>query len=110
MRKSKLYSIEGSIPGLHDMPSGCRFHPRCPHAVERCRSEVPELTGLNGRLVACWRAEELRHSGNVQARPAVIEAEPMTSERKETLIEAVGLSKWYPLKRGTGERSALSGG
>jgi len=102
VRKSKLYSIEGSIPGLHDMPSGCRFHPRCPHAVERCRSEVPELTGLNGRLVACWRAEELRHSGNVQARPAVIEAEPMTSERKETLIEAVGLSKWYPLKRGTG--------
>jgi len=102
VRKSKLYSIEGSIPGLHDMPSGCRFHPRCPHAVERCRSEVPELTGLNGRLVACWRAEELQHSGNVQARPAVIEAEPMTSERKETLIEAVGLSKWYPLKRGAG--------
>ena len=102
-RKTKLYSIEGSIPGLRELPSGCRFHPRCPHAVERCGSKAPELSGSGGRLVACWRAEELRNVPDAQARPIVIEdAAGTAGTAGETLIEAVDLSKWYPLKRGAG--------
>jgi len=49
--------IAGSIPGLIAPPSGCRFHPRCPAATERCRQEKPlrrEL--LPGRSVACHHA------------------------------------------------------
>jgi peptide/nickel transport system ATP-binding protein len=107
-RKSKLFSIEGAIPGLHEMPSGCRFHPRCPHAVERCRSEVPELAEAGGRLVACWRAEELRSAADRSVRPTVVEnGEKAVHSPKETLIEAVGVSKWYPLKRGAGGKEKL---
>jgi peptide/nickel transport system ATP-binding protein len=39
-------------------PPGCPFHPRCPLAVERCRTEVPHLRELAGRRVACHRAED----------------------------------------------------
>jgi oligopeptide/dipeptide ABC transporter ATP-binding protein len=45
------------MPGLHDMPSGCRFHPRCPIANWRCAVEEPELRAINdGHRVACHLA------------------------------------------------------
>ncbi|REJ13259.1 MAG: glutathione ABC transporter ATP-binding protein [Paenibacillaceae bacterium] len=106
VRKSKLFSVEGSIPGLHELPSGCRFHPRCPHAVERCGSDIPELAEADGRLVACWRAEELRTAADVKGRPVVIEEVARAADIPgETLIEAVNVSKWYPLKRGAGGKA-----
>ena len=40
-------------------PPGCRFHRRCPHAVERCRTEVPQARPFDGRVVACHLAEEV---------------------------------------------------
>lgn len=44
----------GEIPSPINPPSGCRFHPRCPKAFERCPLEEPELRNVgNGRLVAC---------------------------------------------------------
>jgi len=44
----------GEIPSPINPPSGCRFHPRCPRAFERCPLEEPELKDVgNGRLVAC---------------------------------------------------------
>ena len=46
--------IEGEVPSPVNPPSGCTFHPRCPLAIARCRSEEPKLAGLpDGRLVAC---------------------------------------------------------
>ena len=46
--------IAGEIPSAMRPPPGCRFHTRCPHAVERCRSEDPPLADLGqGRAVAC---------------------------------------------------------
>jgi peptide/nickel transport system ATP-binding protein len=52
-------SLPGRPPALFDPPSGCRFHPRCPLAIERCRRESPQMlpSGTNGR-VACHRAGE----------------------------------------------------
>jgi oligopeptide transport system ATP-binding protein len=51
---------EGEPPSPLDPPAGCRFHPRCPHAIERCRSETPALRTLApGHEAACHRAEEL---------------------------------------------------
>ena len=38
---------------------GCHFHPRCPYATDRCKTELPELRPVDGRLVACHHAEEL---------------------------------------------------
>jgi oligopeptide/dipeptide ABC transporter ATP-binding protein len=36
-----LTSIPGMIPDLANPPEGCRFHPRCPHAMDRCKGEKP---------------------------------------------------------------------
>lgn len=51
--------LEGEPPSPLDPPSGCRFHPRCPFAVARCKAEMPQLRAFDGRRVACHRAEEL---------------------------------------------------
>lgn len=48
----------GEPPDLKHLPSGCRFHPRCPYVMELCKKEDPSLyeAGGNGqRLVACWK-------------------------------------------------------
>jgi peptide/nickel transport system ATP-binding protein len=46
--------IPGSVPDLVDMPSGCRFHPRCPRAQEVCGRDEPELVETGGRAVRCF--------------------------------------------------------
>ena len=51
-----LAPIPGRVPDLLNPPSGCRFHPRCPLAVDRCRAEAPELRG-DARQVACHEVE-----------------------------------------------------
>jgi peptide/nickel transport system ATP-binding protein len=53
-------SLPGRPPNLSDPPSGCRFHPRCPIAIERCSREVPQmLPSATGGRVACFRAGEI---------------------------------------------------
>ena len=53
--------ITGEIPSPLNPPSGCTFHPRCPHANDRCKSERPELTAQpDGALVACHAVQERR--------------------------------------------------
>jgi peptide/nickel transport system ATP-binding protein len=56
--------VAGEIPNPIDPPSGCAFHPRCPHVNERCRAERPELrdTG-DGARAACHAVEEGRLGG-----------------------------------------------
>jgi peptide/nickel transport system ATP-binding protein len=53
----RLAVIAGTVPSPHKAPDGCRFHPRCPFAAERCRTEVPPLAPVGpGHWAACWRA------------------------------------------------------
>ena len=52
--------VEGEVPSPIDPPSGCTFHPRCPFATERCRSEVPVSLYTEGAAVACHAIEEGR--------------------------------------------------
>ena len=47
--------VGGEVPDRHQLPSGCRFHPRCPSANEVCRSAEPALESKEGRLVACFK-------------------------------------------------------
>lgn len=48
--------LEGDLPSPINPPSGCRFHTRCPYAMERCRQEAPKLTNVGaGHCVACHK-------------------------------------------------------
>lgn len=52
----RLAVIDGTVPAPADLPDGCRFEPRCPHAVEACRAAEPALTTLApGHVAACIR-------------------------------------------------------
>ncbi|WP_417308080.1 ABC transporter ATP-binding protein [Devosia sp.] len=54
-------ALEGRPPNLADPPSGCRFHPRCPLAIDKCKTDVPPLTTVaNDHRSACWRSDEVK--------------------------------------------------
>jgi peptide/nickel transport system ATP-binding protein len=54
-RKDRLVSIKGLPPDLTNPPPGCKFHPRCPFVVDRCRVEEPQLEDVAVHQVArCW--------------------------------------------------------
>ena len=52
--------VQGEVPNPLDPPSGCSFHPRCPHANERCRVERPLLLPAGATRVACHAVQEGR--------------------------------------------------
>ena len=52
------FHARGEIGDTARPPSGCRYHPRCPLAIERCSAEEPALREVRDRLAACHRAEE----------------------------------------------------
>lgn len=60
IRTKPLYMIPGTVPLLSQIPTGCRFAPRCAYATERCRQETPQLTPVSDKQsVRCFRAAEL---------------------------------------------------
>jgi peptide/nickel transport system ATP-binding protein len=52
--RDQLAQIDGVMPRLSAIPSGCAFHPRCRHAFDRCRRERPELMNAGATRSACW--------------------------------------------------------
>jgi oligopeptide/dipeptide ABC transporter ATP-binding protein len=88
----RLRPIPGSPPSLINLPSGCKFHPRCGYVLDRCLAEEPALRPIGAEGLhssACWlpvqavglgeRAEKLRadmvHEGRGEAAAEVFEAE-----------------------------------
>ena len=75
--------LEGETPNAARVPSGCRFHPRCPVAFDRCRVEEPPLFDVGaGQSAACWLAEPGKGSVDtaVEAGHAVAAAPAAASE------------------------------
>ena len=58
-RRRRRTALQGDPPSPQRPPAGCRFHPRCPHAIARCATEAPALRPLGAHAVACHRAEEI---------------------------------------------------
>ncbi len=64
-RAAREPAVAGEIPSPRNPPSGCHFHPRCPFAVERCRTEDPALEeAMPGRSVACLRWQDVAAAGS----------------------------------------------
>lgn len=59
----RLPQIEGAMPRLNAIPTGCAFNPRCPQAMDRCRRERPDLIHAGATRAACWL-----HAAEVAAR------------------------------------------
>jgi len=58
-RRARLRAIPGQVPPATAWPAGCRFHPRCPHAWEKCRTEMPPLLEAGeGQKARCWLVQE----------------------------------------------------
>ncbi|MCB2101316.1 MAG: ABC transporter ATP-binding protein [Rhodobacterales bacterium] len=54
----RLTQIDGAMPRLTEIPTGCAFHPRCPQATDRCTRERPELMAAGTGQAACWLLDE----------------------------------------------------
>ena len=62
--RERLTAIPGQVPPATAWPAGCRFHPRCPVAFDRCGSEMPPLLPSGeGRRARCWLVDEGGHGG-----------------------------------------------
>jgi peptide/nickel transport system ATP-binding protein len=112
VRGSKLHSIEGSIPNLAALPDGCRFHPRCPFASERCTQETPSLAGDEGGRTACWHSEELVQRKDwlaAEAVEAVFEdvsdavSEAASKAISEAVREETSQARWADISLGIDE-------
>jgi oligopeptide/dipeptide ABC transporter ATP-binding protein len=74
-RPRRLPAIEGAVPDLARLPSGCAFHPRCPDAMPECREVVPSLLPLGAEgahQVACFLHHDT--AGRPRSRPATEQA------------------------------------
>ncbi|NWG21179.1 MAG: ABC transporter ATP-binding protein [Chloroflexi bacterium] len=60
--KNMRSSVPGSPPSLADLPTGCPFHPRCPHAQDICTRQMPDFSHIDeNHKVACWFVGEGHH-------------------------------------------------
>ncbi|OZA29178.1 MAG: ABC transporter ATP-binding protein [Hydrogenophilales bacterium 17-61-9] len=96
----RLTAIPGQVPGLDQALHGCRFAPRCPYAIARCRSESPVWQELDGQRVRCHLAADL---------PARSErglaAHAKSSQTNAPLLQVEGLKVHFPVRRGFFQRT-----
>jgi peptide/nickel transport system ATP-binding protein len=102
----RLAPIHGQPPNLARMPVGCKFHPRCPYAFDRCVEEEPPLFNLpDGQTVRCWlydngqtgesaRVETLRESNDVR-----------THDEAPVILDVKDLTKHFPITSGFLQRT-----
>jgi peptide/nickel transport system ATP-binding protein len=57
--REMLNQIDGSMPRINAIPTGCAFHPRCPQVFDRCHVERPELLDAGATRAACWLRQEV---------------------------------------------------
>ncbi len=105
--QERLAAIEGQVPSPLSPITGCRFHPRCPFAVEQCRRDVPPLVAVGeGHVAACWRAplDVAMMNGkklpSPQPSPASGRGGQPTFRDHRQLLRVDALTKHFPIRRG----------
>jgi peptide/nickel transport system ATP-binding protein len=63
--RERLNQIDGAMPRLNAIPSGCAFHPRCPRVSARCKESRPELLSAGITRAACWLHDALPANASV---------------------------------------------
>ncbi len=96
----RLATIPGQVPRLDGGFTGCRFAPRCPHAVERCRRESPGWQAIGEQRVRCHLAGQLPHL----APPAALAA-GTRGGAAAPLLRVDGLKVHFPVRRGLLQRT-----
>ncbi|RUR27440.1 ABC transporter ATP-binding protein [Legionella qingyii] len=104
-REERLSVIRGLVPALDEMPSGCRFHPRCIYAFERCSVDEPQLQEQNGRLVRCHLYPDSQELPPLQKDKIVWDV--ATTEEK-TILTVNDLSVGFIQKKGLFSRHRVS--
>ncbi len=106
--KEPLIPIEGTPPSLVNLPPGCPFQPRCPIAVELCRTVEPalEATDQPGHTAACHRSIEIAQrrwaAADVFVRPELPPADglPTAREDRPVVLTLDDLSRAFPIRKG----------
>ncbi len=70
-RDVRLQIIEGMVPSPLRFPSGCKFHPRCPYAQDRCREEEPQLRPFGTGHLACCHFVEQIEAGEIRPKEPI---------------------------------------
>jgi peptide/nickel transport system ATP-binding protein len=102
----RLVPIFGQPPNLARPPSGCRFHPRCPYAFERCLQEEPPLFDVgNGQTTRCWL-----YDNGASGEQHRIEAKRETTLNADigaapVILDVRDLKKYFPITRGLLQRT-----
>ena len=68
-KKPDRIVLPGDVPSPMNPPSGCRFHPRCPLAMDVCKHEQPRQLNLDGHIVYCHAVEQ--ELGKMAKQPQV---------------------------------------
>jgi len=96
----RLTTIPGQVPRLDAPLHGCRFAPRCPFVIARCRLESPEWQETNGQRVRCHLA------GTLPPRNEHIASAHATSAQStQALLQVEGLKVHFPIRRGLIQRT-----
>ena len=92
-----LQAIPGAVPTLYNLPTGCRFHPRCAHAFALCETKEPQLQKVQNRWVRCHLYPEHTHP------PELVKEERAWQTRSETneiILEVKKLTVYFSTKKG----------
>ncbi|WP_119071708.1 dipeptide ABC transporter ATP-binding protein [Aggregatilinea lenta] len=99
-RDAALQAIAGRPPSLAELPQGCVYAPRCPLAIEICRTKPPLEAPAEGRLVRCHRWQEIASSEisvRERAEAGIDDAAPVAGDR-EPLLEVTELTKHFEIR------------
>jgi oligopeptide/dipeptide ABC transporter ATP-binding protein len=79
--RRRMVPIEGELPSAVRIPSGCRFHPRCPWKIARCEQDAPELLSLGPRRAVACHVATARAAEVVGDTPAALPGSPRPASR-----------------------------
>jgi oligopeptide/dipeptide ABC transporter ATP-binding protein len=85
-KRRRRFVLQGDVPSPINPPSGCRFHPRCPLAMDVCRRDVPRELNVAGHIVRCHAVEqELNANPQVDAGQVSQRIAAAMSQRQSAL-------------------------